>query len=100
MPLYYRHIRGGSALIRLQGLSKSVGGARPLLRFNSQDRVSGTKHLDRALQDCVEDDIVGSMDDATVADYTALRPLALKLAKVYKPCALQIKRIERGRRHP
>ena len=38
----YSHVRGGSALVCLQGLSKSVGGARPLLRFGSQDRVSGT----------------------------------------------------------
>ena len=38
----YSHVRGGSALVCPQGLSKSVGGARPLLRFSSQDRVSGT----------------------------------------------------------
>ena len=34
------------------------------------------------------------MDDATVADCTALRPLALKLAKVCMLCALQIKKIK------
>ena len=34
------------------------------------------------------------MDDAAMADCTALRPLALKLAKVYKPRALQIKKTE------
>ena len=49
-----------------------------------------TKLLDRALNDCVED--IGGMADATMAYSTALRPLALKLAKVYKPCAVQIKK--------
>ena len=34
------------------------------------------------------------MDDAKDADCTALRPLALKLAKVYKPCALVVKKTE------
>jgi len=34
------------------------------------------------------------MADATTADCTAPQPLALKLAKVYKPCALQIKKTE------
>ena len=34
------------------------------------------------------------MADATAADCTALRPLALKLAKVCKPCALQVKKTE------
>ena len=37
---------------------------------------------------------IGAMADATAADCTALRPLALKLAKVYKPCALQFKKTE------
>ena len=32
------------------------------------------------------------MTDAPEADCTALQPLALKLAKVYKPCAVQIKK--------
>ena len=55
-----------------------------------------TKLLDRALKDCVdlEDDIAGNMAGATVADCTAPRPFALQLAKVYKPCALQIKKTE------
>ena len=34
------------------------------------------------------------MDEAKAADCTALRPLALKLAKVYKPCALVVKKTE------
>ena len=34
------------------------------------------------------------MAEATVADCTALRPLALKLAKVYKPCAPVAKKPE------
>ena len=36
------------------------------------------------------------MDEATAAalDYTALRPLALKLAEVYKRSALQVKKTE------
>ena len=41
-----------------------------------------TQLLDRALKGCVED--VGSAADAAVADCTALRPFALKLANVYK----------------
>ena len=32
--------------------------------------------------------------DSTAADSTALEPLALQLAKVYKPCALQVKKTE------
>ena len=51
-----------------------------------------TKCLDQALHDCVGD--VGDMEDATTADCTASGPLALKLAKVYKPCALQVKKTE------
>ena len=34
------------------------------------------------------------MDEAKAADCTALRPLALKLAKVYKPRALVVKKTE------
>ena len=34
------------------------------------------------------------MDDAKDADCAALRPLALKLAKVYKPCALVVQKTE------
>ena len=34
------------------------------------------------------------MNDAKEADCTALRPLALKLAKAYKPCALVVKKTE------
>ena len=34
------------------------------------------------------------MDDAKDTDCAALRPLALKLAKVYKPCALVVKKTE------
>ena len=45
-----------------------------------------TKCLDRALHDVVGE--TEEMEDATQADCTALQPLALKLAKVYKPCAL------------
>ena len=54
-----------------------------------------TKLLDRALHGCVED--TWAMADATrptTAACTALRPLALKLSTVYKPCALQIKKTE------
>ena len=52
------------------------------------------KCLGRALQDCVGD--MGDMEDATTADCAALRPvpLALKLAKVYKPCALVVQKTE------
>ena len=34
------------------------------------------------------------MDDAKEAECTALMPLALKLAKVYKPCAQMVKKTE------
>ena len=51
-----------------------------------------TKLLDQALKDCVDD--TSSMHDAPEADCTAIRPLALKLEKVYKPCALQIRKTE------
>ena len=36
----------------------------------------------------------GEIDDAKDADCAALRPLALTLAKVYKPCALVVKKTE------
>ena len=42
-------------------------------------------------------DISGEIEVATepkAADYAALRPLALKIAKVYKPCALVVKKTE------
>ena len=42
------------------------------------------------MHDCVGD--IGDMEDATLANCTALRPLALKLANVYKPCDLQVKK--------
>ena len=51
-----------------------------------------TKLLGRALKHCVED--ASGMIDPTDAVFTALRPSALKLAKVYKPCAVQIKKTE------
>ena len=34
------------------------------------------------------------LDDAKESDCAALRPLALKLAKVYKPCALVVKKTD------
>ena len=37
---------------------------------------------------------IGEMDEAKDADCSALRPLALKMAKVYKPCALVVKKTE------
>ena len=40
-----------------------------------------TKCTDQDFHDCVDD--IGTMPDATAADCTALRPLALKLATVY-----------------
>ena len=51
-----------------------------------------TKCLDRALHDVAGE--TEDIEDATQADCTALRPLALKLAKVYKPCALVVKKTE------
>ena len=48
--------------------------------------------IDRALH--VISGETGEMDDAKDADCTALRPLALKIAKVYKPCALVVKKTE------
>ena len=49
-----------------------------------------TKYTDRALHGVAGEEV--EMDDAKEADGTALRPLALKLAKVYKPCALVVKK--------
>ena len=46
-----------------------------------------TKCIDRALHGCVGD--IGTTAEATAADCTALPPLALKLAAVYRPCAPQ-----------
>ena len=46
--------------------------------------------IDRALHDTSGE--TGEIDDAKDADCTALRPLALKLANVYKPCALAVKK--------
>ena len=53
-----------------------------------------TKCIDRALHDCLGDIGDVNMEDATAADCTALRPLALKLAAAYQPCALQVKKNE------
>ena len=53
-----------------------------------------TKLIDRALHDAAGE--TEEMDDAKEADCAALRlrALALKLAKVYKPCALVVKKTE------
>ena len=48
--------------------------------------------IDRALHDISGE--TGEMDDANDADCTALGPLALKMAKVYTPCALVVKTTE------
>ena len=42
--------------------------------------------------DCVGD--MGDTEDATTAVCKALRPLTLKAARVYKPCALVVKKTE------
>ena len=44
----------------------------------------------RALHDISGE--TGEMDEAQNADCSALRPLALKMAKVYNPCALVVKK--------
>ena len=49
-----------------------------------------TKLIDQALHDVSGE--TGEMGDAKDADCAALRPLALKLVKVYKPCALVVKK--------
>ena len=51
-----------------------------------------TTCIDPALHDCMDD--IGAMAEVTAATCTSLRPLALKLATVYKPCALQVKTTE------
>ena len=53
-----------------------------------------TKLLDRALTGCEED--IGEMADATVADCTALRPLALKLASTRLELAIHTIKEEGG----
>ena len=50
------------------------------------------KCIDRALYDVAGE--TEEMDDAKESDCTALRPLALKLAKGYTPCALVVKKTE------
>ena len=47
------------------------------------------KLIDRALHD-----VAGESEEMDDVDCAALRPLALKLAKVYKPCALVVKKTE------
>ena len=51
-----------------------------------------TRLIDRALHDTSGE--AEENGDAKAADCTALRPLTLKLAKVYKPCALVVKKTE------
>ena len=51
-----------------------------------------TKLIDRAFHDMAGE--TEEMDDAKDADCAALRPLTLKLAKVYKPCALVVKKTD------
>ena len=51
-----------------------------------------TKLIDQALHDIADE--TEEMGDAKEADCTALRPLALKLAKVYGPCAQVVKKTE------
>ena len=76
-------------------LSSKVNASKGTKKATVDEEFEGrelTKCLDRALHNCVGD--MGDMEDATTADCTALRPLALKLAKVYKPCALVVKKTE------
>ena len=49
-----------------------------------------TKLIDRGLHDIAGE--TEHMDDAKESDCTALRPIALKLAKIYTPCALMVKK--------
>ena len=77
--------------------TKSLSSKGKALKGTKKSTVDGegrklTKCLDRALQDCVGD--IEDMEDATQADCTARRPLALKLAKVHQPCALVVKKTE------
>ena len=51
-----------------------------------------TRLIDRALHDI--SGVTEAMDEAKAADCTVLRPLALKLAEVYKPWALVVKKTE------
>ena len=91
------HPQSGAAVTLAEEAAKSVsskGKASKATKKATTDDEGRklTKCLDRALHDCVGD--IGDMEDATLADCTALRPLALKLAKVYKPCVLQAKKTE------
>ena len=77
--------------------ASSKGKASKLTKkVTTDDKLEGrkltrcTESTDRALNDCLGD--IGDTEDATAADCTALRPLALKLAAVYEPCALQPKK--------
>ena len=50
--------------------------------------------IDQALHDIAGETEETDLDDAKEADCTALRPLALKLAKVYTPCAQVVQKTE------
>ena len=51
-----------------------------------------TRLIDRALQDIPDE--AEEVAEPKGSDCDALRPLALKIAKVYKPCALVVKKTE------
>ena len=80
-----------------EGASKSQssqGGASKGTRKSTIDNEGRklTRLIDRALHDISGE--TEAMAEAKAADRAALRPLALKLAKVYKPCALVVKKTE------
>ena len=76
-----------------KSLSSTGKAPKDLKKATTDDEgKKATKLIDRALHDVAGE--TEEMDDAKEADCAALRPLALKLAKVYRPCALVVKKAE------
>ena len=77
-----------------KGSQSTRGGSSKEAKKATTDEVGRklTRLIDRALHDIPEEAV--EVAEPKSSDCEALRPLALKIAKVYKPCALVVKRTE------
>ena len=77
-----------------KGSQSTRGGSSKEAKKATTDEIGRklTKLIDRALHDIPEEAV--EVAEPKSSDCEALRPLALKIAKVYKPCALVVKRTE------
>ena len=77
-----------------KGSQSTRGGSSKEAKKATTDEVGRklTRLIDRALRDIPEE--AEEVAEPKSSDCEALRPLALKIAKVYKPCALVVKRTE------